>query len=504
MTRGWSSRILTLAVAGILFLTLYPFRFSIYSNSSSNPFLLAGWGKGGPLATFLNILLFIPFGWGLAQKLREEGQSRVKTLFLTAASGALFSYGIEFLQFYIPTRDSGWNDILTNGTGAACGSLAFDLLDGRVLDALSGLESGVERLLTMSRALWIVPIYFIAWLSLSAFLQKDSSLSNWVQDVQLVVGNDASGHVDRAWKGEVARLELWDHPVADAIARRITSDETNGDTLKPLAIYAFAGSSPYPDQKAFLPELKWIPGAPETQDPRDAVLGGSAWLGSQVAVNGLVRALENANKFSLYVVCTPAEAEGSDGRVVSISDDRQVNLSLRQRDKNLVFWFRNPVSMRRDQLSLTIPDTFDAHQMRRILVSYDGSNLSFYIDGKRDSRRYELTPGTPLAQLVRHIKTNELEGYSYIYYALVFVPAGVLLGIASRRITLWTSSKVLFLLVALVLPSILLEALLIRVSGRAPSLGNVVLGAVFGVLGLLWINLDQAEPRRTWANALSK
>jgi hypothetical protein len=224
---------------------------------------------------------------------------------------------------------------------------------------------------------------------------------------------------------------------------------------------------------------------------------GKPWLTSQTDVSNLIQALQNANSFSIRVVCTPTGVEGAEGRIVSISkQDGLVNLSLRQREGTLVFWFRNHLSVRRDQLLfLNIPDVFTLNQPRDILVSYDGSNLSVYIDGKRDPRRYELTPGAPLAQLVRHIKTSELEGYTYIYYALVFIPGGVLLGLAARRLTTLDVRGTLVLMLAIVMPPIFLEMLLVRISGRPFSLFNVFLSALFVIAGLLWINSDQQRPK---------
>jgi hypothetical protein len=213
-------------------------------------------------------------------------------------------------------------------------------------------------------------------------------------------------------------------------------------------------------------------------------------------VPDLIQALQKANRFSLRVVCTPAEVGGSEGRIVSISNqDGLANLSLRQRDSSLVFWFRNPLSARQDLLFLNIPDVFALNQRRDILVSYDGSNLSVYIDGKRDPRTYELTPGAPLAQIIRHIKTNELEGYSYIYYALVFVPGGILLGVAARRITAWGVQEALSAGIALVLPGITLEITLDRVSGRSFSFGNVFLSFLFAIAGAVWIDADRQRSK---------
>ena len=112
----WSNRILVLALAGILFLTLYPFRFSFHANLPGNRspfFLVSGMKSSGLFAAFLNVLLFVPFGVGLSLKLPERGNSGVKVLLLLVAAGALLSYCIVFLHIFIPTRDSGWEGVFT-------------------------------------------------------------------------------------------------------------------------------------------------------------------------------------------------------------------------------------------------------------------------------------------------------------------------------------------------------------------------------------------------------
>jgi hypothetical protein len=499
-TSSWSNRILALAVAGIFFLTLYPFRFSLHPNPSLNgsPFLLISGGKStGPLNAFLNISLFVPFGFGLAQKLREKGKSGATILLLTMTAGAFLSYCIEFVQIYIPTRDSGWEDVFTNATGAVVGYFLFELAGEAILKAASEIEARFERFATLRRALWIIPLYFAIWFVVSAPLQSESRLSNWIRDSRLTIGNDAMGHPDRAWKGEISLVQFWSRALPSNLASKITARRLASEIeSSSLATYSFSGNPPLEDQKGFLPELTWIPSAPDARDSLSANLDGKSWLASQQDVPDLIQALQKANSFSLRVVCTPAEVDGSEGRIVSISNqDGLANLSLRQRDSSLVFWFRNPLSARQDLLFLNIPDVFALNQRRDILVSYDGSNLSVYIDGKRDPRTYELTPGAPLAQVIRHIKTNELEGYSYIYYALVFVPGGILLGVAVRRITAWGVQEALSAGIALVLPGITLEIILDRVSGRSFSFGNVFLSFLFAIAGAVWIDADRQRPK---------
>ena len=497
---SWSNRILAISVAGILFLTLYPFRFSLHASPPLNgsPFLLvSGLKSSGRLAAFLNMLLFVPFGFGLSQKLREKGKSETAILLLTTAAGAFFSYCIEFAQIYIPTRDSGWEDIFTNSTGAAVGYFTYALVGKPVLNSVSEIENRFEQFLTMRRVLWLVLLYFAIWFVVSVPLQAESRLSNWSRDSRFVIGNDATGHPDRAWRGDVSLVQLWSRALPLNLASEITAGHLNAKAeSNSLVTYSLSGYGSFEDKKGFLPALAWTPSIPDIRDNGALNLDGNSWLVSREDVPNLIQVLQDTNSFSVRVVCTPAKIEGSDGRIISISShDGIANLSLWQREGNLVFWFRNSLSVRRDQLPLNIPEVFTQERPRDILISYDGSNLMVYVDGKRDPRRYELTPGVPIAQIVRHIKVNELEGYTYIYYALVFVPGGVLLGLATRRIK-WRVKEALSLVVALVLPCIILEMILIKVSGRAFSFGNVFVSAFFTIAGFLWINADrQRSPR---------
>lgn len=69
-----------------------------------------------------NILGFVPFGFLLYAYLANTRFARLAVLY-SFLSGAAFSFLIELLQGYIPQRDSGFNDVITNGFGALLGAL---------------------------------------------------------------------------------------------------------------------------------------------------------------------------------------------------------------------------------------------------------------------------------------------------------------------------------------------------------------------------------------------
>jgi hypothetical protein len=325
-------------------------------------------------------------------------------------------------------------------------------------------------------------------------LQQETRLSNWSSDALLVVGHGVSGRLTSAWKGEITQLEIWDHALPGEFAHSLTSGDLE-DAVDPisLAAYEFSGSSPFQDRRHFLPDLSWAPKAPALADSKAVVLDGKSWLVSRSPVSALVNDFQKTRQFSVRVVCKPAEVDGADARIVSISQTSgPVNLEIRQEDASLVFWFRSPFSIKRYRFTWRISDVFAIQQPRDILFSYDGSNLSLYIDGKEERRAYPLGPGTVLAKLVRQIKPGELEGYRYIFYVLVFFPGGCLVGFACRNLSAQPPARSLWMTLGFVLPALLLEIVLVRVSGRAMSIGSIVLATSLALAGCLWVNVDSS------------
>lgn len=75
----------------------------------------------------LNVIGFVPFGFLLCAWLGNTSAACHSVLYSYVA-GALFSFFVEFVQGYIPQRDSGFNDIITNSFGALLGALLLRVL----------------------------------------------------------------------------------------------------------------------------------------------------------------------------------------------------------------------------------------------------------------------------------------------------------------------------------------------------------------------------------------
>lgn len=91
------------------------------------PFLAFPWREFTPDWSYAtdvlrNILGFAPFGFALYGYLRLSGKTH-RALLVTVLAGACTSFGIEVLQAFIPQRESGLTDVMTNTFGMFCGAL---------------------------------------------------------------------------------------------------------------------------------------------------------------------------------------------------------------------------------------------------------------------------------------------------------------------------------------------------------------------------------------------
>jgi len=84
-----------------------------------------------PVADFLgNILFFLPYGLLFSTIiLRKYTIGYLLTFIVVTLAGVLFSFTIEFLQLFLPTRISGITDIFGNIAGSGLGVLVAYLLN---------------------------------------------------------------------------------------------------------------------------------------------------------------------------------------------------------------------------------------------------------------------------------------------------------------------------------------------------------------------------------------
>lgn len=492
-SRSWGNRILIASLSGILFLTLYPFEFSRHTTLAPGrpPFFLGIAGKGGgTLDVVLNILLFLPFGFGLAVHFREKGKSWRSALLYAWIVGGLLSYWIEFMQIYIPARDSGWEDVFSNSSGSLLGCLLFQIVGPGVLRVLGKVDRAFESWLPPRRIFYLLALWFVVWAAYSIQLQKQSHLQAWAPDNFLVLGNDASGR--HPWNGKLFKLEMWDHALDSVASQKLTLGETPTSIGAP--VIRFDLSSVPPQQSGTLSIALSSPARDPTR--ADNPFGGASFVSSSRPVSDLIDHFLRTNQFSVHAIFIPDNLSDTHGRIVSISALSGVSdLFVGQTDQDLLFWFRNRLSIRRPALAWNISRVLVAGHTSDVLFSFDGSSLRLFSDGKKLQDRY-WGPGTALASLIRPVKQGELNGYRYIFYAVVFLPVGFLIAILARNLV-WSAWRVriAFIVAVLVMP-LALECELALLDHRLFSLRNFCFAAGMVLGGLLWTNADRARQRQ--------
>lgn len=489
---AWSNRILILSLFGVACLTLFPFHFRFAANRipHRSAFLLGTPAKPvDSLDFFLNVLLFVPFGFGLSARARERGISRQSSFLLVLAAGAILSYTVELLQLYIPARDSGWLDVISNSTGSVAGFILFELSGGAVLQEMSNLEESLEGWLSPRRVVLLLAAYFAVCFGISAALQSETRLRDWDPQSILIVGNDASG--ENSWRGRVFLLQIWNRALPERAIRGISGrDPAADESVGLLASYHFTGPPPYEDQRNFLPALGRSPQQSQITNALATELDAKSWLRTKSPVENLTREIKKTNQFTVHIVCAPAATQDVYGRIVSLSQSaRNVSLHIWQQESNLIFWFRNPLTEKRSYLAWVVAGAFEAGKVRDIVAAYDGSDAFLYVDGNRVPRNYRLGPGAGLIHVFSYLKITYLQGYVVFYEALIFFPAGVLIGLGVGK---WSSRKTSgqwMLVLSWALPAVLLEFLLAAMSGRRIWAVNIAISLAFGVAGVLLINV---------------
>lgn len=146
---GW---VTLAAVTAILLVALFPFNFSVQATAYRREVFFLAWLT--PVAKswkgwFLNVLFFFPFGFGWAWWTRATNRRRLQGWMVAGAAGMLLSAAVEYLQLFVPVRDSSWDDVFMNALGTVIGWMVFRYVGKASLryvdQALDELSSALER-----------------------------------------------------------------------------------------------------------------------------------------------------------------------------------------------------------------------------------------------------------------------------------------------------------------------------------------------------------------------
>ena len=450
--------------------TLYPFNFTLPDHFSLQTIFESFDNSSFATDEIDNVLLFTPLGFGLTGLLRKSRMKSVSKFIIVIAISASFSTLIEFLQVFLPSRTSTLADILNNTIGGFVGLICFYLWKPQgVQHTLKRIENSSYSK-SVSKIMLFIMGYIILSFLLSGIWLSATSLSTWNLNYPLLLGNEKTG--DRAWHGEISELNIADKAISENEVSQLFSRKNDLKTIESslIASYQLTGPTSVQDQTKNLPELLPQGGQlPDVQDGKGVALSSSHWLETATPATSLSKKIRKTSQFTISTTVATADlAQTGPARIISVSGNpTHRNFTIGQQRTDLELRLRTPITgANGSDLKLNIPRIFADTNPHHIIFTYSGATVRVYVDKVQNS--YSLN----LLELI----TKEQKIY---YYALSFIPLGIclilLLSLTKKRLTFYR----LLLPLGILLPSLILESVLVHESGKSISLDNLLLGVLF-------------------------
>jgi hypothetical protein len=305
------------------------------------------------------------------------------------------------------------------------------------------------------------------------------------------VGNELTG--DRPWRGRVFELFIADRAMSQADIKESYLGENSKDRLGAsfLCLYRFVGGPDYPDQLGRLPPLVWK-GAPGVRNAHIMTREGQ-WLETAGAVDELSEGIKKASQFSLGIRIASEETnQRGPARVVSLSvDPMQRNFTLGQEASDLIVRLRTPFTGGNGvEPGLRVPGIFSNNETKYIVVTYNGIDLLVYENGILNPHRLRLTPGVVLFGYFFGRNPSRANLYTSAYYAMAFIPFGVLLSLALIHSIDRDGLRIGLNAVGIALFAFGMESALTAVSGKTWQWGHLALSIGLAAMPVTFMELS--------------
>lgn len=398
-----------LGLVAILYLRLIPFDFIRVDHI---PLERITWRPLTFRDVPLNILLFIPFGFGLAGLMVRRGrQSGI--VGRVVLIGVLLSAALEAAQLFMPDRAPSFADVAANAAGALLGYGLYRAWE-------MGFAVALQRYATRCNLLIGAALYACGVVLLTGYLYRSVRLSNWDTSFPLVVGNEAVGK--RQWSGWMGSLAL--------------EAGMSGDS-DVLIAYDLKGDAPFAavHQRPDAPPLDWRAGPVTPQDGEGVDVGPGEWLATDEPVMDFSSTARDADAFSVEMTVASADpAQRGPARIVSVSADAERrNITIGQEYDALIIRLRTPAGGENGQKpELLIPGVFAGNRRRHIQVEYDIPMLRAKVDG----RGYFLSlapglaffPGFTTENRRQVLMTGDPHRYDWAYWGIIVGSAVLIFG----------------------------------------------------------------------------
>ncbi|MBD2776090.1 VanZ family protein [Iningainema tapete] len=461
----------------VILATLYPFNFSFNSNLSWQQLIESFNNTSLFQDQVNNVLLFMPVGFTVTNVLQKTRMKPIVKIFIVILASAGLSFTVELLQVFLPSRQPTPEDILNNTIGGCFGFLSFYTYNSRTI---------THQNIRVRHSAQKITAFFAGYIFLTFILailwQNTTNLSTWSLNYHLLLGNEQIG--DRPWQGYIYKVDIADKSVTEKEVSQIFTDETYftniGDSL--LASYQLNNECCYQDQTGKLSRLVWRGKPTETQFGEGVFFNSTNWLESSAAVTSLNKKISETSEFTISTTVASGNTnQTGPARIVSISRNSvRRNFTLGQQGSDLDLRIRTPITGKNgSEFKLNVPGIFADTNPHHIVVTYSKATVQVYVDKLQNYYSFNLLELMP-------------KEHKIFYYALTFIPLGFCLALvttlAKRRVIFYR----LLLLNGIILPSVILESVLVSESGKSISLNSIILSVFFTTVTMLLFKVRSA------------
>ncbi|MBD2535264.1 VanZ family protein [Nostoc flagelliforme FACHB-838] len=475
--------LVTASILAILIATLHPFNFLLLNNFSIQT-ITASFDNASSFEDLVNnILLFIPLGFSytaFSQNIKIKPINKFITLIIISAG---LSLTVEVLQIFLPSRSPTPADIANNTLGGIVGIICFYIWHSQsFIYILSSVENW-----KLSNSNKKIAILFLTYIVLSFLMilpwKATTYLSNWTPIYPLLLGNEATG--DKPWRGYISDLHIADRSVSKNQLSELfdSQDYLNifGDSL--ISSYQFTNKRDFQDNTRQLPELLPQGQSSYLVDSQGVALSSSYWLKTGTPTTLLNKRIRKNSQFTIITTVATADTNQiGPARIISISSGiLRRNFTLGQRGNNLDLRIRTPITGENaTDIKLSIPGIFAHTNTHNIVLTYSKANIQVYVDNVQNFYYFNLLELIPKEQKL-------------LYYALTFIPLGICLTfitiIARKKLNFYR----LLLPSGILLPSLILESILVIDIHKSISLTNILIGIFFTGGTMLILRIRASE-----------
>lgn len=480
-----SQTIIVLSCFIILIATLLPFDFTYPENFSWDDLRTILTTVSSPGDIFVNLVLFMPFGWGVSALFLTRKVSLLKNILLTLVISFCLSSIVEILQIFLLIRRTTPTDVLNNSLSGCLGGVLFLLVRNR----LSKIYFNFDRRLFLNCFIVIWLIY-LAIIGISLISLKDATkLDNWNIQFPLMIGNERTNN--RPWQGEISYFYVSDRFLDEPMIEQLFTTKNQSKNLQTdlLGAYTFEENNlMYPDQLGNLPSLVWQEKAINLRQKSAITLDENNWLQTETIPEKLTQKIQDNSEFTILTKIKASKKIQEDGgRVFSLSQNiYQRNVSLEQSKNDLKLRLRTILTGENGSEPVLIwRNFFKDRKFHQIAIAYNGKQFKIYLDSIKNLYNLKFNSESALfwsvfyflgSQTPLYIDKNSL--YNFLYYDLLFIPFGFLLALILVFLPNKTRFYRLIFLLGIIVPSLFIESITVITDNGTWSWYDVIVGMI--------------------------